>query len=869
MNSASDTTKTFAEAPSLSSRLVESQNEVLQLVISGAPLSQVLNRLIATVEREAEGNAVASILLLDPVTQRLQHGAAPSLPDSYNHAIDGLAIAAEDGTFAASAARNETVITPNFESAPGWQALKQLPLSLGLRAAWSIPIRSSEGAVIGTFGTYFRTCRAPTESEIEIVTILAKTAALAIERHQSEERLRQAVRETRQQQRLYETVLSNTPDLVYVFNLQHRFTFANQALFTLWDKTAEQAIGKNCLELGYEPWHAEMHSREIEKVIATRQPIRGEVAFNGTNGHRCYDYIFAPVIGANGEVEAIAGTARDVTDQRKAVTAPSFLGDLAQRLAAISDEKEIIHQAVSAVGRYFEVHRCYFLECRESANLLHVSENWVRDDAPSLAGTFRLYDFGGPEWWREYSKGNFAVDDTETHPLTAKKADNYAAAGVRAYAVQAVQRTGDWTVVMAVTENQPRHWTGDELRLLENVAARVWLLVERARSEAALRVARDQALAAARAKDDFIAALSHELRTPLNPVLLLASAEAQNPTLAPETRADFETIARHVTLEAHLIDDLLELTRITHDKLATAMNVRDLHLLIHEVVGALQPELNEKKLTLNTHYGAPSAAVVGDEARLRQIFWNLLKNAVKFTPTGEITIATSHSATKSNVLKIEVSDTGIGLTGDELAHVFKPFVQGAHREQGGSTYGGLGLGLAISRKIVELHSGSITAQSPGRNLGAHFIVELPLAPAKRLRPAPAPETPAPAENPEPLTRRRVLLVEDHEPSRVALARLLAKREIEVVQASSAEEALEKAASHTFNLVISDIGLPGENGYQLMHTLRAKYDVPGIAISGYGTADDILRSKEAGFSVHLTKPVQIQQLNQALAECARP
>lgn len=848
--------------------MLESQNEVLQLIISSAPLSQIFNRLIATVEQEAGGTAVASILLLDPATQLLKHGAAPSLPDSYNYAINGLAIDAEGGTCAAAAARNETVITLDFETAPGWQTLKHLPLALGLRADWSMPIRSSGGAVIGTFGTYFRTCRAPTESEIAIMTLLAKTAALAIKRHLAEERVRAAIRETRQQQRLYETVLSNTPDLVYVYNLQHRFTYANRALLAVWGKTAEQAIGKNCLELGYEPWHAEMHDREIDEVIATRRSIRGEVAFNGTNGHRFYDYIFAPVFGADGEVEAIAGTTRDVTDRHKAVNVVSFLGDLAQRLTAISDEKEIIRQTVSAVGRHLEVHRCYFIECNERANLLDVSENWVRDDAPSLAGKFSLYDFGGPDWWREYSKGNFAVDDTELHPLTAKKAANYASRGMRSYAVQTVRRSGDWTVVMAVTENHPRNWTGDELRLLENVAARMWPLVERARSEAALRVARDQALAASRAKDDFIAALSHELRTPLNPVLLLASEEARNPNLAPQTRADFETIARNVTLEARLIDDLLDLTRIMHDKLALDMKPRDLHVVLREVVGTLQPELNEKKLTLGTHYGAATATVVGDEVRLRQIFWNLLRNAVKFTAGGKITITTSLSATKSHVLTIEVSDTGIGLTGDELAHVFKPFVQGAHSEKGGSTYGGLGLGLAISRRIVELHAGTITARSPGRNLGAHFIVELPLAPAESARPAPAPETPTLAETPAPRTRQRVLLVEDHEPSRIALARLLTKRQIEVVQASSAEEALEKAASHTFNLVISDIGLPGETGYQLMSTLRAKYDVPGIALSGYGTQEDILRSKEAGFSVHLTKPVQIQQLNRALAECAR-
>lgn len=849
-------------------RLVESQNDALQLIISGAPIEQVFNCLIAAVETEAVGDAVASILLLDPEKRRLRHGAAPSLPDAYNQAVDGIEISPDLGTCAAAAACNEIVVTEDLATAPGWKTLKHLPLALGFQSAWSMPIVSAEGSVLGTFGTYFRSKRHPSESEIAVVSMLAKTAALAIERGRSEQHLRAAVGETNRQQRLYETVLSNTPDLIYVFDLQHRFTYANNALLAMWGRSWEEAIGKNCLELGYERWHAEMHDREIEQVIATKKPIRGQVAFNGTQGRRFYDYIFSPVIGSSGEVEAIAGTTRDITDQHKAAIAIRFLGDLTQKLAHLSDEKEIIRYAVTALGRHFGAHRCYFLECMEAENLISVSENWVRDDDVSLAGSFSLYDFGGPDWWTQYSQGDFAVEDTTTHPLTVEKADNYAAVNVRSYAVQPSKRSEKWTVVLAVTDNRPRKWTEDELQLLENVAARTWPLVERARTAVALRTARDDALAASRAKDDFLAVLSHELRTPLNPVLLLASEAVGNTSLPETVRADFETIVRNVTLEARLIDDLLDLTRITHDKLPLELKVCDVHVLLQAVIGTVQQELKTKALSFTTRWEATDAVVIGDEVRLQQIFWNLIKNGIKFTPSGgTLAVVTRTSTDKPPMLEIEVADSGLGMTTAEIGSIFDPFAQGEHSERENSHhYGGLGLGLAISRKIAEMHAGSISASSPGRNQGATFLVKLPLAPAGS-KPSKAQSTSpgAKADRKPNHARPHVLLIEDHDPSRIALARLLANRDMDVVQAASGSDALEKARFAAFNLVISDIGLPDISGYDLMKILNQKYGLRGIALSGYGTEDDIARSKEAGFTNHLTKPVRIQELDRVLEQ----
>jgi signal transduction histidine kinase len=240
--------------------------------------------------------------------------------------------------------------------------------------------------------------------------------------------------------------------------------------------------------------------------------------------------------------------------------------------------------------------------------------------------------------------------------------------------------------------------------------------------------ARDKAVAASRAKDDFLAALSHELRTPLNPVLLLASDAATNPDLPPELRADFETIARNVSLEARLIDDLLDLTRITRGKLTLNFEPTDVHQMINEALAIVRQDIADKRQRIRLDLSADRHVLTGDPVRLQQVFWNILKNAVKFTPEdGQITIETR--LLPGDHLLIRITDSGHGLTQPELDRIFDAFAQGDHI--GGPhhhRFGGLGLGLAISRTLVELHGGTIRAASEGRDRGASFEVDLPLIP---------------------------------------------------------------------------------------------------------------------------------------------
>lgn len=394
------------------------------------------------------------------------------------------------------------------------------------------------------------------------------------------------------------------------------------------------------------------------------------------------------------------------------------------------------------------------------------------------------------------------------------------------------------------------------------------------RTEKELERARDEALAASRAKDDFLATLSHELRTPLNPVLLLASEAAEDDALSDAVRADFATIRNNVELEARLIDDLLDLTRITRGKLLLDLKPHDLHSVLRDALATVKADLERKQIVTTLRFDSPRSVVLSDAVRLQQVFWNVLKNAVKFTPeNGAITVQTS-LLPDSQEVAIEISDTGIGMEPREIERIFDAFSQGDHAASSGShRFGGVGLGLAISRMLVELHRGTIQAASAGREQGSTFRVTLPLLQSDYV-PKPVSNHPFGAAGGPPAgvlshhgLHGRILLVEDHAPTRSTLEHLLTRRHYEVVSAGTVAEARALAEKEHIDLVISDIGLPDGNAYDLMTELRAQRGLHGIALTGYGMESDIARSHAAGFVVHLTKPLRVQSLDEALARLA--
>lgn len=394
---------------------------------------------------------------------------------------------------------------------------------------------------------------------------------------------------------------------------------------------------------------------------------------------------------------------------------------------------------------------------------------------------------------------------------------------------------------------------------------------QRRSAEAEAGAARHAAEKANHAKDDFLAALSHELRTPLNPILLLATEAAENPAVPANLRADFETIVKNVMLEARLIDDLLDSTRIAHGKLVLEMGPLLVNEVMQEAIAHVQSEIAGKHLNLKIDLAPSNPCVVGDPMRLQQIFWNVLKNAVKFTnDDGHLTVRTTTDSAAGRLV-VEIQDTGVGMTAGEIERIFEAFAQGDHAGRGGShKFGGLGLGLAISRSLVELHSGTIRAASDGIGCGALFTIELPLAAPLTLREPKASALPPPSPKAkEEQAQSRILLVEDHEPTREALRRLLIARKHVVSTAATIAEARKLGTSATFDLLITDIGLPDGNGHDLMEELSRLRGPKGIAMTGYGMEEDIEHSKRVGFIAHLTKPVRIQTLDAALHLALKP
>ncbi len=379
-----------------------------------------------------------------------------------------------------------------------------------------------------------------------------------------------------------------------------------------------------------------------------------------------------------------------------------------------------------------------------------------------------------------------------------------------------------------------------------------------------LKLAKDLADRSNRAKDAFLATLSHELRTPLTPVLMAAVDLEKNPALPASIRSDLTMIRRNIELEARLIDDLLDITRIASGKLELRNAAMDVHAAVQSAVAICRAELELKNHQLVFRLNAQATATVGDDVRFQQALWNLVRNAIKFTPAGGVITITTWNM-PGPAICVEVRDSGIGFDPRKADRLFERFEQGDRHIT--REFGGLGLGLSISTSIMQAHGGALRAESRGANQGAAFTVELPLVShisSSRLSPASSyVATPVP----QPV-RVRILLVEDHTDTRNILTRFLQLAGNDVTASGTAAEALEIAARDKFDVVVSDLGLPDEGGgLAMMRLLRDRHGLKGIAVSGYGMDEDVAQSRSAGFFHHLTKPFNVARLKALILEVA--
>ena len=418
-----------------------------------------------------------------------------------------------------------------------------------------------------------------------------------------------------------------------------------------------------------------------------------------------------------------------------------------------------------------------------------------------------------------------------------------------------------------VAAESDRRFGRSDLGLAEDVARRAALAVENARLYKASQEARQGAEAANRAKDEFLATLSHELRTPLSPILgwvrLLRSGDLDDAA----TARGLEVIERNVRAQTQLIEDLLDVSRIITGKLRLEVRPMDLVAVVEAGIDAVRPAAEAKGIRIASRLDPMASAMVGDPDRLQQVVWNLVSNAVKFTPKdGRVEVELARVDTHA---RLRVRDTGKGIQPAFLPHVFDRLRQADSTST--RAHGGLGIGLAIVRHLVELHGGTVAAESGGEGEGATFTVELPISATPGTQRA-APEAAARDEGSVRLDGVRVMVVDDEADTRDLLSFSLRNYGAEVRALGSASEALAAIQQDKPDVLVSDIGLPGDDGYALIRKVRALDEesggrVPAAALTAYAKDEDRHRAIAAGFQAHVTKPVELAELASVVASLA--
>lgn len=540
----------------------------------------------------------------------------------------------------------------------------------------------------------------------------------------------------------------------------------------------------------------------------------------------------------------------------------AFLLDLSDALRPLVKAEEIMQRAVEMLGRELHVTQAGYAETDNGESYLDILADWTAEGRASVVGQHPLVSHDGEDI-RCYQAGRpWIVEDAETdaRQVVRDVSHIYVEAGARATLNVPMVKEGRWVAMLYAATTTARRWTPGEIELAREVAERTWAALELARAQQALREAKEAAELANRSKDHFLAVLSHELRTPLTPVLMTVDALQHDASLPPTLREDVAMMKRNIQLETKLIDDLLDISRITSGKLVLHLAAVDLNDVVRNVCRLCNPLVRERGMELHTRLARSAGVINADSARVQQVLWNVLMNALKFTPAGgSITVTTAWI--DSSRCEVRIQDTGAGIAPEVLPHIFNAF------EQGGAgvtrQFGGLGLGLAICKALVDLHHGTIRAESAGPGQGATFIIELPgramTATAKIRLAAPAAKVDA--------SHLRLLMVEDHPDTERILGALLRRAGFTVVTASSVATAIATAREQTFDVLVSDLGLPDGTGYDVMRNVHSILGIPGVAMSGYGMEEDIRRSREAGFSEHLVKPIDVPELIAAIRRVA--
>ncbi|MEG3191055.1 MULTISPECIES: ATP-binding protein [Novilysobacter] len=741
-----------------------------------------------------------------------------------------------------------------------------------IQAVICVPLHKS-GRFVAAMAVHQATPRHWTAEEVDLTHHVANRCWESMERAH-------VARELRESEQRFRNMSDQAPVMIWLTRPDRQCEYVNKQWYDFTGQTHAQPLG--------EGWVDVVHPDDALKTIDTftaatarREPFSHEFRMRRADGsYRWCVVSAAPRPVARSEVPGYIGSVIDITDRKRiedGLAAEKKVLELMATGAALPDVLETLVRMVEAQSA--DGMLCSVLVLDEAGECLH------RGAAPSLPEPYnaaidglRIGTSAGSCGTAAFEDRVVSVDDISNDPLWQDFRALAAEQGLGACTSIPI-RASDGRVLgsVAVYYRQPRETSAHDLDLARLASHLGGIVLEKHSVDQRLRQslqaeqeARSEAERASRMKDDFLATLSHELRTPLNAILgWVGILRLQQEALPAELAQGVDVIERNARAQAQIIQDLLDMSAIISGKVRLDLQNVDLAEIALAAVETARPNADARHVRLvhSTRDAIGDSTVSGDASRLQQILWNLLSNAIKFTPRGgEVQVRLARAG---SLLELTVSDTGEGIDAEFLPYVFDRFRQADASIS--RRHGGLGLGLSIVKKLVELHGGTVHAHSAGAGCGTTFVVALPLACSQ-----PALRAPSPARggsHASELDGVNVLVVDDDPDARLMTQRLLEACSARVSTADSAGAAVSALEDGAFDVLVSDIGMPGEDGYALMRRVRALDAdrggaIPAIALTAYAGADDRLKAIRAGYQMHLPKPIEPAELVALIASVAR-
>jgi PAS domain S-box-containing protein len=697
---------------------------------------------------------------------------------------------------------------------------------------------------------------------LTVVMIWGVTVLALRHRHVAEE-MRDNQRVANERLALIDTIYASAPVGLCFVDRDLRYVSINNAFADMYGHPTAFYLGKAVREAV--PEIADEIEAHYRQVIETGRPVV-DVEVSGANSaspneRQYWLCSYYPVQNDDGDLLGVNVAVREITERKQSEANTLFLLEVGDRIRFATDADELLGAVAVALGEHLRASRCAFVEVESDQDRLVVRRDY-HPHTTSLVGSYALSIFGPVIIDAAGKSQTVAVGDVGRAARVPEFRDACQKLSVGAYVVVPLIRAGRLVSGLIVIRAEPHEWNEREIALMNLVAERTWLAAEKIQLDRALRESDSALREADRRKDEFLATLAHELRNPLS--LMRNIVTLQQTSGAPHADPQWgkDIIERQVNYLTRLTDDLFDVSRITRDKLELQKERVDLAQIIKAAVESCRQVIDQRHHELTVNMPLDAIYVDADRVRLTQVFMNLLNNAAKYTPDpGHIWLSVEPAG---DTVEVRVKDTGLGIEAENLPHLFELFYQ-VDRSYTRSE-GGLGLGLTLVHRLIELHGGTVEARSAGANRGSEFVVRLP-----RSLSGPKGEghpRAAPPRAPGAVRCRRILVADDFPQSADTLARLLRHDGSEVRVAQDGLEAFETAADFRPDVVVLDIAMPKLNGYEAARKIRSQpwgKQMVLIALTGWGQQQDRRRTQEAGFDAHLTKPVNYGAIMEILAK----